>query len=366
MSDSVLLEKRISDVENTSGSGTCFISLYTPSGKSIQSVRNQIQQEQSEADNIKSDSNRKKVKKSLSRTEKCLSRYKSTPKNGLIVFTGINDKGDPVEYVFDKLPEELNYSNYLCDNKFHTDELKKLIQPDNSVGLLVVERGGYTTGEVSGSKIIEHRSERSSVQGKHNAGGFSNRRFDRVIEEQKEKFFDSIKKELKSQFVDKDGQPTISGLVIGGTKITVDGFISDGHVPTSLRDIISGGTHSVDVSLGRQALEQLVSSAKEEINRLTSQEERIAAERFIKGMNSDEIHVTYGESSVEKAIENGGVKKLLISEKYDSQAIVDYKEMVENQGGELITIGTDFEAGNRIWIAFGGIVAILRYDMGWL
>lgn len=521
MTERVLLRQRLSAVEDTTGSGTALISLYIPSDSSLQSSRRQMAEEQSEAANIKSDSNRKNVKKSLARVERVLKRYEQTPDNGLVVFTGVTDDDDTVEFVFDDLDAPLNYSDYKCDNTFHTQKLQEQLQPDNTLGLLVIERGGMSIGELRGSEVIHHRSHQSSVMGKHRAGGQclvpettvyradgtpvsltnlqtgetivgvnldddsltkttvtdkwhetkpivcvicdgtdalygspdhtafvragtddgvaekplsaitagseilsvdnprvqrfmhgqtvrlnqttavstatvastreldsrdvidisttagnfvanqfvvhnSAERFDALIEEQKSNFFQQVSDDLHARFVDQDNQPTVDGFVTGGTNMTVDDFVSNGFLPPALNDVRIGGAFSVDIASGERALEQLVSRSREQIDKFSSQKERELTARFFTGLQADDIHVMYGAENIDSALEHGAVKTLLVSDKLGADEIVEQKQRVENQGGQLVTVSTEFEQGQRLWQGFDGAAAILRYSLDWL
>lgn len=525
MSYNAVLRQRVEEVESTTGSGTALISLYVPADKNLASVRTQMAQEQSEADNIKSDSNRKNVKKALSRVERVLKRYKQTPENGLIVFVGITDDDDVKEFVFDELSQPLEYSDYICDNQFNTDPLRERLAPDNSIGLLVVERGGAVIGELRGTRVVCHQVIESNVMGKHNAGGqclvpgtqvktpdgskpldyvrvgdtvtavdfekgemvqtevtdvweeqkhvrtvrpyggprlegsadhsvfVSNKetidqkeignlsktaedldnadltshllrvsdavavqdgsvetsddllvekmpirdiednnherkervidisteqanfiangyivhnsaeRFDRLIEEQKDHFFNSISDRLAEQFIDDDNRAEVDAFIIGGTQVTVDNFVSDGFLPHALKDVRAGGSFSVDLANGKQSLEQLVSRAQTVIDEVESQEEREATRMLFKSLHDDDLHATYGEDEIQRALEYGAVSKLLVTQNKDPETIAEYQEAVGNQGGELVIVSTDFEKGEQLEKAFGGIAALLRYQI---
>lgn len=165
-----MLESQIDEVKDVTGSGTALVSLYISAGTNLASERSRMSQEKSEAQNIKSDQNRKNVEKAIERVNDILKKYKNTPENGLVLFVGVTEDGI-VDYVFDDLEDPLEYSDYTCDSKFHTEPLENHISPNQSIGLLVVERGGSAIGELRGSNIVVHYDENSSVMGKHNAGG---------------------------------------------------------------------------------------------------------------------------------------------------------------------------------------------------
>lgn len=363
MTDNLIIQNQLDEVEETTGSGTSMVSLYIPADKDLTSMQTRMSQEKSESDNIKDDQNKKNVKKAIDKVNRILKRYKKTPENGLVIFAGVDDNGDIIEYTFDDFEEPIEYSSYKCDNRFDVDPLRERLVPDEKIGLIVIERGGVAIGELRGANITVHFDKESNVMGKHNAGGQSAVRFDRLIEEQKDNFFKKIRSKLTSLFIDENNQPTIDGIVLGGTDITVDNFVSDGYLPEPLKQIRIGGTYGVDVS-NAEGLERLANLAEGEIQEVADQEARAATQRLFKALHSNsDTSATYGKDMVEKALEYGAVKKLLISSEIGNDVIREYDKKVQNQGGELFVVSTDFEQGEQLYQAFGGFAALLRYDI---
>lgn len=361
--DKRILRSKIDEVSEVTGSGTAMVSLYISAGTNISSEKQRMSQEKSEAANIKSKQNRKNVEKAIDRVGDILKNYRETPENGLVLFVGVTEDGTE-EFIFDDLPSKLEFSDYTCDSRFHTEPLREIVAPDNKIGLLVVERGGAAIGELRGTSIRVHYDEESNVMGQHNAGGFSNRRFDRVIEEEKDQYFSGVRDKLRELFVDENNVATVDGFVIGGTQITVDNFISDGYLPEPLENVQIGGSYSIDIA-NAESLEKLVEKSKEEINSVAKQEEREYMDLFFRSLHSSstDTHATYGEDMVEKALDYGAVDRMLVSENHPRDIIENYQDRVENQGGDLLVISDDFSEGEQFWKGFNGIGAILRYDI---
>lgn len=188
-------------------------------------------------------------------------------------------------------------------------------------------------------------------------------RFDRLIEEQKDNYFDSVKDKLTELFIDNDNQPTVDGIVIGGTQVTVDNFISDGYLPKTLKDVMIGGIYSVDIA-NEESLERLANKSRDEIEHISKQEEREIVEEFLGRLHENSSkYATYGEEMVNKSLEYGAVDKILISENRDRNTIKEYKKKVENQGGSIKIISDDFSEGNQFWQGFNGLGALLRYQI---
>lgn len=363
MTDSKLLERRLEEVESVTGSGTAMVSLYISAGSNIASERQRMSQEKSEAANIKDKQNRKNVEQAIDRVNDILKTYKETPENGIVLFVGVTEDEGTVDFVFDDLDTPLEYSDYTCDSKFRTEPLREMIAPDHTIALLVIERGGAAIGELRGTSITVHYDEESNVMGKHRAGGQSAARFDRLIEEQRDNYFDSVREKLKDLFVDENNQPTVDGIVIGGTQVTVDNFVSDGYLPDTLDSVRIGGSYAIDIS-NEESLERLADKARQAIESVAEQEERQAVQTFFESLHdNNDSHATYGKEMVEKALDYGAVKKILLSENVERNIIKEYEEKVENQGGELLIISDDFSEGEQFWRGFNGVGAILRYQI---
>ena len=68
------------------------------------------------------------------------------PPNGLVIYCGtiITDEGKEKKVNIDFEPfKPINTSLYLCDNKFHTEALKELLESDEKFGFIVMDGNGF-------------------------------------------------------------------------------------------------------------------------------------------------------------------------------------------------------------------------------
>lgn len=353
---------RYKQLKETEGTGTGLISLYIPAGKNIRTVRQRMLQEVDEAESIKSDSNKKNVKRALERVNQLLKQYQETPENGLALFVGSID-GDTVSYVFDDFEAPLNHSDYTCDSTFNIEPIEHLFTSgDEEIGLILIERGEAAIGELRNGAIKLHAETQSNIMSQHRAGGQSAQRFRRLIEEQKFNFFRQVADDAERIFLDEHNAPVIDALIIGGEKFAVGSFVDD-HLPSSLKQIRHGQNFSVDYA-GKQGLQQLVTRAEAVIAEIEEQPEREAMEKFYTALNSDnDTHATYGKDAIERALEFGAIDTLLLSLEVDPDVADSLSEACENKGGSVITISTSFEEGAQFEETFGGIGALLRYQI---
>lgn len=352
------LRDRIEAVQNAEGEGTELVTLSVPADKDLQSVRQRIEQEYAGAENIKSDRTRERVQQALGRIRRILRRYESTPESGLVAYAGVID-GDLTEFVFDSLPSPVTESRYECASEFVTEPIAHAIEPANTYGLLIVERGGAALGELRGDRVIPIREIESQVMGKTRAGGQSAQRFARERERQKHEFFEKVGDAAQDAFGDPD---PVDGLLLGGTTITRNEFVEGGYLDHRLQDRLLGA-YSVDHA-SEQGLSELVDKGQQAILDKDRQQARDALDRFYKGLrDGGDGVVEYGEENVATALEYGAVDTLLLSESLATDTIRDLEERTEEKGGTALVVSTDFEQGEQLQSVFGGMAATLRFPI---
>ena len=351
------LRDRIDDVQNATGEGTELVTLSVPAEKDLQTVRQRIEQEYAGAENIKSDQTRDRVQKALGRIRRILRRYDETPPNGLVAYAGVIDS-ELTEFVFDALPEPVSQSQYDCASTFNTEPIVYAIEPKNTYGLLVVERGGAALGELRGDRVVPIREFESQVMGKTRAGGQSSQRFARERERQKHEFFKKVADAAHSAFVEPE---LVDGLLIGGPTITRNEFSGNDYLDHRLRERTLG-EYPVEYAT-EQGLSQLVERGEAAILDADRREARTLLKEFYNGLGSRDGAVAYGNEDVQRAIEYGAIESLLLSEKLPTNRLREYEQEVKELGGNVIVVTTDFERGEQLDSVFDGVAAILRFPI---
>ncbi len=117
-----------------------------------------------------------------------------------------------------------------------------------------------------------------------------------------------------------------------------------------LQDTSVTGKTGLHEAIKRGALEKVVEDSR-------ISEEAREVEKFLDKLRDDGL-VDYGEG-IEELAELGAVEKLLITAEKKRKK-PEIPKMVERQGGDVIVVHTDHEAGERIE-NFGGLAAFLRY-----
>ena len=139
-----------------------------------------------------------------------------------MLFVGMIPKGGPgtekmETYVLEP-PEPVTTYWYKCNNEFFLEPLEYMIEERDTYGVAVIDRREATIASMKGKKINILTHITSGVPGKHKAGGQSQRRFDRVIEQAAHEFLKRIGDHMNDDFIPlKDD---LKGIILGGPGFT--------------------------------------------------------------------------------------------------------------------------------------------------
>ncbi len=391
------------------GRGTELISLYIPHDKQIHEVASQLREESGQASNIKSRVTRQNVTSAI---ESLLSRLKlipRAPENGVVIFCGAVDIGaDKTEmqtYIIEP-PEPISSYKYHCDSSFLLAPLEDMLYEKKTFGLLVLDRREAAIGLLRGKHIEPMVHLTSTVPGKQRKGGQSSHRFQQLRLIAINEFYTRIGDAASDVFLAVD-QNDFQGVLIGGPSPTKEEFERGGFLHHEIQNKIIG---LFDVAYTDESgLFELFDKADEALQDLEVVKEKKYMERFLKELVSNTGLASYGEEEVRKNLEMGAVDTLLLSdelrkmrlsikcsncdfeekktimkkpgdEKYQTgnckncgsslniqesvDIVDDLSTIADKMNTNTFFISNDFEEGNQLLTAFGGIAAILRYKTG--
>ncbi|MDK2892458.1 peptide chain release factor aRF-1 [Methanohalophilus sp.] len=406
--DKYEFKKKLESLREKKGRGTELISLYIPPDKQISDVTSQLREEHSQASNIKSKVTRTNVQGAIDSLLSRL-RYAEVPENGIVYFTGAVDVGADktnMETTIIVPPQPITIYKYHCDSSFFLEPLEEMLKDSKTYGLLVLDRREATVGLLVGKHIEPYRHLTSTVPGKQRKGGQSAHRFQQLRLIAIHDFYKRIGDAASEVFLTVDHKD-FEGVLIGGPSPTKEEFESGGFLHHELQKKILG---LFDVAYTDESgLSELVNAASERLADLDLMVEKKLMQEFFKELVSDSGKVAYGVDAVHQNLLIGAVDILLISEDLrlekfrircvscgdETEIIKDIKPSTEGiqlgnctkcgspleitervdvvdelsalsdqMGSTVSFISTDFEEGAQLMNAFGGIVAILRYNTG--
>ncbi|GGN06622.1 peptide chain release factor aRF-1 [Halarchaeum nitratireducens] len=398
--------KVIEKLQDYSGSGTQLVSIYVPEDKQVSDVVAHVTQEHSEASNIKSKQTRTAVQDALTSIKDRL-RYYDTfpPENGMVLFSGSIDVGggqtDMVTEVLESPPEPVQSFRYHCDSAFLTEPLKNMFADKGLYGLIVLDRREANVGWLKGKRVEPVKSASSLVPGKQRKGGQSAQRFARLRLEAIDNFYQEVAEMANDLFVDRRHE--LDGVLVGGPSPTKDEFLDGDYLHHEIQDKVLG---KFDVSYTDESgLYDLVDAGSAALAEAALMEDKNAMESFFKELHDGDL-ATYGFEATRRNLVMGSVDELLLSEDlrqdvvtyecengHEEREVIDRRteeipvhdcsecgvtvedgerediidhlmNIADQRGTETTFISTDFEKGDQLLNAFGGIAGLLRYSTG--
>ncbi|MFA4957186.1 MAG: peptide chain release factor aRF-1 [Candidatus Methanoperedens sp.] len=402
-------KRTLETLRDKRGRGTELISLYIPHDKQIHDITSQLREEFGQASNIKSRVTKQNVQGAI---ESLLSRLKLIPKapvNGVVIFCGAVDIGankTDMTTIIIEPPEPIVSYKYHCDSAFLLTPLEEMLHEQKTYGLLVLDRREATVGLLKGKHIEEMAHLTSNVPGKQRKGGQSSHRFQQLRLIAINDFYTRIAVAASAVYIAIDHKD-FQGVFIGGPSPTKEEFEAGEFLHHEIQKKILG---LFDVAnTDESGLTELFDQLGDVLSDVDVVKEKKHMEMFLRDLVNDTGRASYGEEQVRKNLQMGSVELLLLSDELrkvritikcqncsfeekktmtkkpgddeyqpgnctkcgSSLRVVDSTDIVEElssiadqMGTNVAFISSDFEEGNQLLNAFGGIAAILRFKTG--
>jgi len=397
------VKKLIESLEKARGNGTSMISLIIPPRDQIARVSKMLTDEYGTASNIKSRVNRLSVLNAITSTVQKLKLFTRVPPNGLVVYCGTilteEGKEKKVNYAFEP-HKAINTSLYLCDNVFHVEALKSLLESDDKFGFIIMDGSGTLYGTLSGNTREVLYKFTVDLPKKHGRGGQSSVRFARLRMEKRHNYVRKVA-EIATQLFIKDNMPNVTGLILAGLADFKNDLNNSDMFDPRLKKVV---IQIVDCSYGfENGFNQAIELASETLSNVKFIQEKRLISRFFEEIALDTGKVCYGVKETLYALENGAVHTLIVfenlditryvmgrgsdqekivylrpdqltdSEHYkdkdgqvleikDSQLLVEwFAENFKKFGSTLQFVSDKSQEGSQFVQGFGGVGGILRY-----
>lgn len=403
------LRRLIKYLEKAAGNGTSMISLIVKPGDDINRVNKMLNDEVGTANCIKSRVNRQSVQSAITSTIQKLKTYKATPPNGLILYCGeiLTEDGKEKKVTFDIEPfKPIHTSMYLCDNKFHTEDLQELLESDDKFGFIIMDGNGTLYGTVAGNhREILHKFG-VDLPKKHGRGGQSALRFARLRLEKRHNYLRKVA-ELATQMFIPDGQrPNVTGIVCAGSAEFKNDLTSSDLWDARLDAILIKPL--LDVSYGGEnGFSQAIQLSEATLANVKFVQEKKLITKFLDEVAQDTGKFCFGVKETVQGLDMGAVETLICWENLaldrleirnphtgtqevlfltpeeqkneklyrdpESGVELDVVETLpfvewilmnyKNFGAKLEFITDKSQEGNQFCKGFGGIGGVLRYQV---
>ncbi len=309
-------KKLIKQLEKYKGSGTELISVYIPAGYPIHETTGKLREELSQAANIKSKSTKNNVSDALEKILNHLKMYRKTPEKGVCIFSGnISESPSKTDVELFSLEPmyELKMNIYRCDSRFFLDPLKNMVEAKDAYGIVVMDGKDATIAIIKGTEIRIIKKLHSTAHSKIRKGGQSAARFQRLIEEQIEKYHRRIGEAMDTAFLNKG----LKGVIIGGPGPTKEFFMKGKNYNYQINVLGVVNTGYTD----EYGVREVLNHSEEILAEQDTIKEKKLVDRFVKNIVKGGL-ATYGLNEVTTAIKTKKASHVLVSEKLSYRRIL--------------------------------------------
>eukprot|EP00747_Dinoflagellata_sp_TGD_P098730 gnl/TRDRNA2_/TRDRNA2_167535_c0_seq1.p1 gnl/TRDRNA2_/TRDRNA2_167535_c0~~gnl/TRDRNA2_/TRDRNA2_167535_c0_seq1.p1 ORF type:complete len:453 (+),score=117.98 gnl/TRDRNA2_/TRDRNA2_167535_c0_seq1:45-1403(+) len=317
------LRRLIKQLENAKGAGTSMISLIIPPKDDINRVNTMLTQEYGTASCIKSRVNRLSVLAAITSTQQRLKMYNRTPKNGLIIYCGeiLTEDGKEKKLTIDFEPfKPIGTTMYLCDNKFHCEDLSELLEGDDQFGFLIMDGNGALYGTVAGNhREVIHKFS-VELPKKHGRGGQSALRFARLRLEKRHNYVRKVA-EIATQVFISNAKPNIAGLIIAGSADFKTELTTSDLFDQRLEQILI--KPMLDISYGGEnGFNQAIELSSENLKNVKFIQEKRLITKFLDEVSQDTGKYCFGIKDTIQGLDMGAVETLIVWEELQLQRLV--------------------------------------------
>jgi peptide chain release factor subunit 1 len=257
--------------------------------------------------------NRLSVLSAITSTQQRLKLYNKCPPNGLVMYCGtvITEDGKERKVNIDFEPfRSINTSLYLCDNKFHTQDLQELLMDDEAFGFMVMDGNGCLYGTVQGSsKEILHKFA-VDLPKKHGRGGQSALRFARLRLEKRHNYVRKVAEMATQLFITEGQRPNVQGIVLAGSADFKSELMrSDLFDPRLVKIVLK----LVDVSYGgEQGFNQAIEMSADTLSNVKLLKEKKLLQKYMQEIVLDTGKYCFMVEDTLKALDLGAVEDLIL------------------------------------------------------
>jgi len=366
------IKRLIKMLNGQRGAGTSMISLVIPQGDQMSLVQQMLTEELGTASNIKSRVNRLSVLSAITSAQQRLKLYSRTPANGVVIFVGtvMTDEGKERKIMIDFEPfKPIRKFFYMCDSRFHTENLEYLVQDEQTFGFIIVDGNGALYAKISGNAKETIAKFHVELPKKHGRGGQSSVRFGRLREEARHNYVRKVCEHASNVFI-TNNQPNVTGIVLAGSAefkdVISQSDLMDGRLKKAIISV-------VDIAYGgEKGLSQAVEMAQGSLSDLKIVREKRVIGKFFEEISLDTGKCVYGIRDTLALLESGSgaVETLIVYEDLEvthspsDSPLIEWLIENRNRFGCTIELVSDrSEAGNQFVKGFGGVAGLLRYPI---
>ncbi|EPY27791.1 peptide chain release factor subunit 1 [Strigomonas culicis] len=298
--------------------------------RQISIMVNKLNTEYGTASNIKSHTNKLSVQTAITAAIGRLRLYNKVPTNGLLLYSGTVMTADNKEkkLTLDIEPfKPVSRNLYLCDNKFHTEELHRMLESDDKFGFIIMDGNGCLFATVCGDVKEKLGSFTVELPKKHGRGGQSKNRFARIRMERRHNYVRKVAENAVSYFITND-RPNVRGLVLAGSADFKEVLFQSDLFDPRLKEVV---VKIVDIAHpGDVGLNQAIDLSADALSGVKLVQEKKLLQNFYDQIALDTQQYCFGVQDTMRCLEAGAVETLICFEDLQLNRYV----VTKNKGAE--------------------------------
>lgn len=341
------VKKLIYMLESARGMGTSVISVYMTPKEQLAGMVTKLNNEYGTASNIKSHTNKLSVQSAITAALGRLKQMNRVPPNGLLLYSGTVLTADNKEkkLTLDIEPfKAVSRSLYLCDNKFHTEELHRMLESDDKFGFIIMDGSGTTFATVCGDVKEKLGSFTVELPKKHGRGGQSKNRFARIRMERRHNYVRKVAENAVSYFITND-RPNVRGLVLAGSADFKEVLYQSDLFDPRLKEVVIS---IVDVAHpGDVGLNQAIDLSADALGGVKLVQEKKLLQNFYDQIAQDTQQYCFGVNDTMRCLEAGAVETLICFEDLKHNRYIVTKNKGSDEEEVDVHILTEEEAKRK-------------------
>eukprot|EP01064_Diplonema_japonicum_P001618 TRINITY_DN1106_c1_g2_i6.p1 TRINITY_DN1106_c1_g2~~TRINITY_DN1106_c1_g2_i6.p1 ORF type:complete len:471 (+),score=188.06 TRINITY_DN1106_c1_g2_i6:58-1413(+) len=311
------MKKMIQNLERAKGVASAgLITLMIPPKDQIAKATKLLNEEYGTAASIKSHTTKLAVQSAITSSLAKLKLYSRTPPNGLIVYCGnvMTEDNKERKVTVDLEPfKPVSQAKYVCDNKFHVDELYRMLESDDKYGFIVMDGNGSLFGTLAGNtKDILHRFS-VELPKKHGRGGQSALRFARLRLEKRRNYVRKVAELTTNYFITND-RPNVAGLILAGSAEFKNDLNGSDLFDQRLLPVVM---KLVDVAYGGEnGFNQAIELSQDVLGNVKFLKEKRLIDEFFDQIAKDTNMYCFGMDDTIRGLEMGAMKTLILWEEF--------------------------------------------------
>jgi peptide chain release factor subunit 1 len=244
---------------------------------------------------------------------------------------------------------------YRCGSEYYIRPLQDMLRDTETIGIVTIDSKDAAIATVNGTSITVHARMSSGVGGKHDCGGQSQNRFQRLHDEGVAQFRGRVAEKMNAIFLESG----VKKIVIAGPAFCKNELADDKRIDYRVKQCIAG---VVDIGYGDEAgIREALHRSGGLLDGIEYNRQRKLVQKFMEGISRGSGLSTYGTNEVRADLRAGKVATLLLSDGLDDVERRELEDMASTAGTAVEYISDATEDGAMLLKGFGGAAGLCRF-----